>query len=132
MKRYLIPFLLLTLLALVQADTSSNAAGQRRGSRRAAKPQPTRRAATDYSKFSHATNKHQAACNTCHKIPTSNWRKAADSPGLDPFPDVADYPEHDTCISCHRAQFFKGATRRFRRKTMHVSRFADRPARVNS
>jgi len=56
--------------------------------------------AADYSKFSHATQKHQAACNTCHKIPTKNATT---------FPDIKDYPDHDACVSCHRPQFFKGA-----------------------
>jgi len=56
----------------------------------------------DYTKFSHATAKHKGECNTCHKIPTDNWKKARQ------FPDVADYPDHDACVSCHRAQFFKG------------------------
>lgn len=50
--------------------------------------------AVDYSKFSHATPKHKAACNTCHKIK---------------FPDIRDYPSHDACVSCHRPQFFRGA-----------------------
>jgi LSD1 subclass zinc finger protein len=54
----------------------------------------------DYSKFSHSTAKHQAACNTCHKIPTKNATT---------FPDIKDYPDHDACVSCHRPQFFKGA-----------------------
>jgi hypothetical protein len=63
----------------------------------------TRPAAIDYSRFSHATKKHQGTCNTCHKVPTKNWQKARD------YPDVADYPDHDACVSCHRAQFFKGA-----------------------
>ena len=70
-------------------------------------PQRTQRAASstpiDYSRFSHATKKHQGACNTCHKVPTDHWKKARD------FPDVADYPGHDACVSCHRPQFFKGA-----------------------
>ena len=51
-------------------------------------------AAIDYSKFSHATPKHRAACNTCHKIT---------------FPDIKDYPSHDACVNCHRPQFFRGA-----------------------
>ena len=50
--------------------------------------------AADYSKFSHATPKHKAACNTCHKIA---------------FPDIKDYPAHDACVSCHRPQFFRSA-----------------------
>jgi hypothetical protein len=78
-----------------------NAAAQRRKPRRVptARSSPT---AIDYSHFSHATKKHQGACNTCHKVPTTNWQKARD------FPDVADFPSHDACVSCHRAQFFKG------------------------
>ncbi|HEV8429997.1 MAG TPA: hypothetical protein VGQ41_19000 [Pyrinomonadaceae bacterium] len=59
--------------------------------------------AADYSKFSHSTAKHQAACNTCHKVPTKDWTKAS------AFPDIKDYPEHAACVSCHRPQFFKGA-----------------------
>ena len=59
-----------------------------------------RLSAADYSKFSHATQKHQAACNTCHKIPTKNATT---------FPDIKDYPDHDACVRCHRPQFFKGA-----------------------
>lgn len=47
----------------------------------------------DYSKFSHSTEKHQRACNTCHK----------------PYADADDYPDHDACVSCHRRQFFRGA-----------------------
>jgi hypothetical protein len=44
--------------------------------------------------FSHSTQKHRAACNTCHKIK---------------FPDITDYPDHSACVSCHRPQFFRGA-----------------------
>ena len=59
--------------------------------------------AVDYTKFSHSTPKHKSACNTCHKPPTKNWTKTSS------FPDVADFPDHDACVSCHRAQFFRGA-----------------------
>jgi len=59
--------------------------------------------AVDYSSFSHSTPKHKAACNTCHQAPTRNWTKVSS------YPDVADYPDHEACVSCHRAQFFKGA-----------------------
>lgn len=57
----------------------------------------------DYSRFSHATRQHQGACNSCHQIPTTNWKQVRD------FPDVADFPGHAACVSCHRQQFFKGA-----------------------
>ena len=59
--------------------------------------------AVDYTKFSHATPKHKTTCNTCHKPPTKNWTKTST------YPDIADYPDHDSCVSCHRAQFFRGA-----------------------
>ena len=73
--------------------------------RRVRKPAVRRLAvpAIDYSRFSHATKKHQGACNTCHKVPTANWKKVKE------FPDVADFPGHAACVSCHRQQFFKGA-----------------------
>ncbi|MDQ5847163.1 MAG: hypothetical protein M3539_17900, partial [Acidobacteriota bacterium] len=74
---------------------------QRRNTRRQTRP-TTQRIVIDYSKFSHATSKHQQACNTCHRMPTRNWQKARG------YPDVADYPDHDACVGCHRAQFFRG------------------------
>jgi Class III cytochrome C family len=64
--------------------------------------QRSRPPAIDYSKFSHATQKHQAACNTCHKVPTPTWQKT------ESHPDITDYPGHAACVSCHRPQFFKG------------------------
>jgi hypothetical protein len=59
--------------------------------------------AIDYSIFSHTTEKHRGECSTCHKVPTGNWKTVR------AYPDVADYPGHDACVSCHRPQFFKGA-----------------------
>ncbi|MEP6719389.1 MAG: hypothetical protein ABJB21_09600, partial [bacterium] len=115
MKRYTATFLVIALAALIfvfypqQFSQSGGVVGQKRGARRVAKPRATRETTTNYSRFSHATKEHQGACKTCHKVPTANWQKAVDFPGLDAFPDVADFPEHDTCVRCHRAQFFKGA-----------------------
>jgi hypothetical protein len=112
MNRYRITALLFALAALIflvypqQFSNSSAAAGQKRhkrSPRRVATPQSTGKPRVDYSNFSHATSKHQGACNTCHKVPTDNWKKVRD------IPDVADYPGHDACVSCHRPQFFKGA-----------------------
>lgn len=82
---------------------SGVAAGQRRGVRPRTRPGPVRRPAVDYSRFSHATKEHQSSCKTCHKAPTANWKKVAE------FPDVADFPDHDACVRCHRPQFFKSA-----------------------
>src|ERR1700716_1456962 len=81
-----------------------SATGQRRPTTKP-RPQPLRRGVSiDYSKFSHATRQHQGDCKTCHQVPTSNWPKARG------FPDIADFPGHAACVSCHRQQFFKGAT----------------------
>src|SRR5439155_9275260 len=96
--------LLLCLLSIVllQSFKDPGVAGQE-GRIRKPKQQTLSKPPVDYSQFSHATRKHQQACNTCHKIPTKNWEKVQD------FPDVADYPGHEACVSCHRQQFFKGA-----------------------
>lgn len=60
----------------------------------------------DYSKFSHATHvtKQQLNCSSCHKFPTENWKQVRK--GEAAFPDVADFPDHSSCLSCHREQFF--------------------------
>src|SRR6185436_14420364 len=108
MRRFRTIFLVFALVALIglvclpQFLTRAQMAGQKRSTRRVAK-RPAAGSRVDYSSFSHATRKHQAACNTCHKIPSVNWRQARD------YPDITDYPGHDACVSCHRLQFFKGA-----------------------
>ena len=79
-----------------------SAAAQRQRRRPPVRPRTPFTPAIDYSKFLHSTKKHQGACVTCHKIPTSNWQKVRE------YPDVADYPDHDACVSCHRPQFFRG------------------------
>jgi Class III cytochrome C family len=90
-------------LCLVLFHCLGQSLGQRRTS-----PKPTQNRSSsagriDYSKFLHATTKHKQPCNTCHKTPTSNWQKVRG------YPDIADYPDHDACVGCHRSQFFKGA-----------------------
>jgi len=62
--------------------------------------------AGDYSKFSHSTHtvKEKLACGSCHKFPTSNWKDVRQGDAA--FPDVAEFPEHGTCLNCHRKQFF--------------------------
>jgi len=73
--------------------------------RRPRNPRPqtqtqARGSAARYSAFLHSSDKHKSlACNACHKIPT-RWTALRD------FPDVADFPDHDACIRCHRPQFF--------------------------
>ena len=66
----------------------------------APKPRP------NYSSFSHRTHveKQKLTCAACHKFPTKNWKDVRK--GDQAFPDVADYPEHSSCLGCHREQFF--------------------------
>lgn len=97
----LLVFVSLLLAALVTSD--NNAQAQKRRVRRPATRPTATTARIDYSRFSHATRKHQGECNTCHKVPTGNWKKVRE------YPDVADYPGHAACVSCHRPQFFRSA-----------------------
>jgi hypothetical protein len=56
--------------------------------------------AVKYSVFLHSSDQHKGlACNACHKIPTP-WTARRD------FPDTADFPDHNSCVRCHRPQFF--------------------------
>lgn len=53
--------------------------------------------------FSHGTAAHKkTSCSSCHKVPTGNWVSARG------YPDVADYPGHAACFSCHKSDFFSG------------------------
>jgi len=68
--------------------------------------QPRIRRRVDYSRFSHVTHvtTQKLACDSCHKFPTKNWKDVRKGDAA--FPDVAEFPEHASCINCHRAQFF--------------------------
>jgi hypothetical protein len=93
---------LVLLVLLICAATLI--AAQRRRQRPRPKPatqqQAPRGSAAKYSAFLHSSDKHKSlACNDCHKIPTA-WTAKRD------FPDVADFPDHDACVRCHRQQFF--------------------------
>ena len=66
----------------------------------ATRPQAPQGSAAKYSNFLHSSEKHKGlSCNACHKVPTA-WTAKRD------FPDVADFPDHDACVRCHRQQFF--------------------------
>ncbi|HEX8284394.1 MAG TPA: hypothetical protein VF588_13605 [Pyrinomonadaceae bacterium] len=74
---------------------------------------PTQRRApsrprVDYTKFTHSTPAHRKdACDSCHKSPSENWARVRAREAA--FPDITDYPEHESCLGCHRQQFFNGA-----------------------
>src|SRR5215203_1529770 len=60
-------------------------------------------AAQSRNDFLHNTAAHKKIqCSSCHKVPTGNWRTRRG------YPDVADYPGHAACFSCHRSEFFAG------------------------
>ncbi len=83
---------------------------QRRSrSRKPNKPVTKQPAGIDYSKFSHTTHvtTQKLSCDACHTFPTSNWKEVRK--GDEAFPDVAEYPQHVACVSCHNQQFFRGA-----------------------
>jgi hypothetical protein len=79
-------------------------AAQTRPRKPVPRPSPQQQApkgsAAKYSAFLHSSAKHQGlTCNACHKVPTEWTAKRA-------FPDVADFPNHEACVGCHRQQFF--------------------------
>jgi hypothetical protein len=93
---------------------SANAAGTSGtdSQRRSEPQQPKKKAAVakkprvNYAKFSHQTHvvTQKLACGSCHKVPSKNWKEVRR--GNDAFPDVSDFPEHASCLDCHRQQFF--------------------------
>ena len=80
---------------------------QRRPQRRPAQP---RRPATDYSAFNHDREEHRRQCSTCHAIPLIEGTGAAPFPAAQAAKlEVTDFPDHPSCVECHRQQFFRGA-----------------------
>ena len=59
-----------------------------------------------YSDFPHGIKPHALECSQCHKFPSANWKTVR--PENDAYPDITDYPKHESCVGCHKAQFFKG------------------------
>ncbi len=60
---------------------------------------------TKFTEFSHSTRQHnKLACSSCHKFPSANWKRVRKQ--SEPFPDITDYPKHESCLSCHRQQFY--------------------------
>jgi Cytochrome c7 and related cytochrome c len=87
------------LIGVTSVAVALCAAQTRRRSSRATSTQAAK-SASKYSAFLHSSNKHQSLkCDACHKIPTA-WTAKRD------FPDVADFPDHNSCVGCHRQQFF--------------------------
>lgn len=83
--------------------------GWGRTSPEAAEPEPpsSEQPKRTYREFPHSAKAHQMACNTCHKFPSPNWKRVRSE--KEAFPDVTEYPRHESCLNCHMQQFFKGA-----------------------
>jgi hypothetical protein len=66
--------------------------------------------ARNYARFKHEDHRQPVAkldCADCHTIPSP---AAPDLVAAATKPSVNGYPYHDSCVRCHRQQFFKGAS----------------------
>jgi hypothetical protein len=86
--------------------TTAQRGSQGRRPQKTTKPAAAKKPRIDYSRFSHETHvtEQKLACDSCHKFPTKNWKDVRK--GDTAFADVAEFPEHSACLSCHRQQFF--------------------------
>ncbi|HWW74558.1 MAG TPA: cytochrome c3 family protein [Pyrinomonadaceae bacterium] len=101
-----IAFALTVLAAGVRWRSDDGAAAQARRRAQVRRAAPSRPAPRRYSAFSHATPQHRQACDSCHKFPSPNWKDVRQGDAA--FPDVTQYPQHASCIGCHKSQFFEG------------------------
>jgi len=92
------------LARTASAPTAGAEPVQRRTQRPSGRAPARRARRPDYARFDHATQSHQKSCDSCHKFPSANWKEVRK--GEDAFEDVTEYPEHASCLSCHREQFF--------------------------
>lgn len=105
---FLTSFFTVVFILGFQFSLSASAEPQKRPQRRprAQKPKAPAKPKIDYTKFSHTTHvvNQKLACNSCHKVPSKNWNVVRKGDAA--FQDVADFPEHSSCLSCHKEQFF--------------------------
>ena len=107
----LVAFTLAASLLFVTSQLMSLAAGTSTGMQPQNRPQqkkvaPPKKPPIDYTKFSHQTHvaTQKLACSSCHKVPSKNFKEVRKGDAA--FPDVTDFPEHASCLNCHREQFF--------------------------
>ena len=74
--------------------------------RQSARPSGAKKQKVDYTRFSHQLHvvQQKVTCDSCHKFPSKNWKQVRE--GDNAFPDLTEYPEHQSCLNCHRQQFF--------------------------
>lgn len=101
---------------LVQQRRRAPQTPQRRRAPRARQPQGTKTSAAsgatarNYSRFKHEDHRLPVAkldCADCHTISSP---LEPDLVAAATKPSAAGYPYHDSCVRCHRQQFFKGAS----------------------
>src|SRR3984893_16720465 len=87
-------------ISLVTVESAESQPPQKPIGKTRAKPR------IDYSSFSHRTHvvNQKMACDSCHKFPTNNWKEVRKGDAA--FPDIAEFPDHSSCLNCHRPQFF--------------------------
>ena len=97
---------LISTHAVYSGSTLSQPQLQNRRPKKSGKPVAPKEPRVDYSRFSHGTHvtTQKLACDSCHKFPTKNWKEVRKGDAA--FPDVAEFPEHSSCLNCHRQQFF--------------------------
>jgi len=95
---------LISSAAVTKTEIQPQRRSQNRRPQRKVTPPKTPR--IDYTKFSHQTHAvaQKLACSSCHKVPAKNWKEFRKGDAA--FPDVTDFPEHASCLDCHRSQFF--------------------------
>lgn len=100
-------FLYPALISTAAGTSASGAFWQSSKPKRTTGAKASRETGRDYSRFTHNNPPHQQKCDSCHKFPSSNWKSVRK--GDEAFADVTDYPEHSSCLPCHRQQFFTGS-----------------------
>ena len=94
-------------LLLIERTSTAAPEPQKRSQRsRSQKPRTPPKPKIDYTKFSHTTHvvTQKLACSSCHKVPSKNFKEFRKGDAA--FPDATDFPEHSSCLTCHKAQFF--------------------------
>jgi hypothetical protein len=86
--------------------SEASAEPQGRSQSRPQKKVTPKKPRVNYSQFSHRTHveNQKLECNSCHQVPSKNWKEVRKGDAA--FPDVTDFPEHSSCLNCHRTQFF--------------------------
>jgi cytochrome c7-like protein len=101
-----IAVLLFLAFGIAAGFLAHGAAAQKKRTQRARSRKTSPKPEIDYAKFSHTTHvvSQKLACNSCHKVPAKNWNVVRKGDAA--FQDVTDFPQHSSCLNCHRTQFF--------------------------